>query len=231
MRKLSPSVVSLWLALTGVAAAQEVLPFSEVPNPPAYGSSASPARVFPVPSTVNNARIRIGMVFLAMLLGKTQGTDDVLFLAPNAATAYGLGATFVYDVIGGVSVGVAPQAVFNVKATNEPGSGAIEYDLLARVAYTRPMTRELAIYAEVLPGYSIISLPSHLANVQGRHASDPTGFLVVFGGGATMDIGDRYFVNLGIGFQLGLQKGSLAGTDFDYRTKFVRVAVGGDLRL
>lgn len=230
MSDLGLLVAAVLMASAGEAEAQEVLPFSATPTAPAYAASASPTPVLLGPGP-NRSPMRVGATFLAMPLGRAQGTNPASQVSASAAFAYGIGATFTYDIITGISVGIAPQILWNVKAAREPGMGATEYDLLARLAYTQPLTHTLAIYAEALPGYSIISLPSQLADVAGTHASNPTGLVLAFGGGATMGLGERYFVNCGIGFQLGRQKGSRSGADFDDHTTFVRIAIGGGVRL
>ena len=45
-----------------------------------------------------------------------------------------------------------------------------------------------------------------------------------------MDLGDRAFVNLGAGYQIGFQKVSQADLNLDNRTKYVRVVLGGGVR-
>jgi hypothetical protein len=220
-------------ALATSARAQDADP-SVVPAPsPAPGaSSTATSTVTATPATVppGETKMQLGLAFLPMVLGKVQGGNEALMPAADAATAYGIGASFGYNVLPGVSVGVAPQVLFNVKPKDDANAAAIEYDLLARIAYARPVAPGVTIYAEVLPGYSVIMLPSQLTNIEGASVSNPKGLVVAFGAGASMDVSDRFFVNLGLGFQLGSQKGSIAGTSFTDKTKFVRIALGGGMK-
>ena len=46
-----------------------------------------------------------------------------------------------------------------------------------------------------------------------------------------MDLGDRAFVNLGAGYQLGYQTVSQVDMTLDNRTRYLRVVLGGGIRL
>ena len=41
-----------------------------------------------------------------------------------------------------------------------------------------------------------------------------------------MDMSDRIFINLGVGYQLGYQSLKVVGMSRDYRTEYVRIALG-----
>jgi hypothetical protein len=45
-----------------------------------------------------------------------------------------------------------------------------------------------------------------------------------------VDITDRVFVNLGVGYQFGLQKLRVDGTSYDHNTMFLRIALGTGLK-
>ena len=89
------------------------------------------------------------------------------------------------------------------------------------------MTLATRIYAELLPGYSIISLSSSYPS----GVSSPTGFVLAGGVGAMMDVTDLIFVNLGIGYQYGTHTTTYFGMDFDVKTQFLRIAIGGGVKL
>jgi hypothetical protein len=125
-----------------------------------------------------------------------------------------------YVVLPGLTVGVAPQVFLNVKAKDEPGGAAQEIDLMARVAYAVRVADTIALYGEVLPGYSLIHPPG------GDMAKGP---VFGFGLGAAMDLSDRTFANLGVGYQVGFQKLPRA-IDADTRTRYVRIALGAGMR-
>ena len=45
-----------------------------------------------------------------------------------------------------------------------------------------------------------------------------------------MDIGDRAFVNLGVGYQIGFQNDTEGVHTTEVRTKYLRVAMGGGVK-
>ena len=94
---------------------------------------------------------------------------------------------------------------------------------MARVAYTLQVVDTIALYAEVLPGFSFILPPAS----GGDTASGP---VFAFGVGSMMDVTSRAFVSLGAGYQVGFQKLPAMDMNLDLRTKYVRVALGGGVR-
>jgi hypothetical protein len=88
---------------------------------------------------------------------------------------------------------------------------------MARVEYEFPIVDTITLYAEALPGYSLIAISG---------ASAAKGPILALGGGASMDMSDRIFLNLGVGYELGFQSLSFASMVRDYRTQYVRVALG-----
>jgi hypothetical protein len=203
MRKASTLACGLILvALGATARAQESAP---APAPP-----AAPQR-----------RSELGLSFLPMALGRFTSSTNGVSSTADASFAYGVGLSANHMVVRGLIVGLAPQAIFNISPKVDGGNAATQFDVLARVAYVLPIVDTIAVYAELLPGYSFIVPPS------GATAKGP---VVAFGGGCVMDMTDRILVNLGVDYQLGYQKLPGDGLDTDVRTKYLRVALGGGVR-
>jgi len=232
MRNLGLFFGLISIALAGSARAQD-----ETPAPaPASDAAAPSAEAAPAPTAApavaaaEESRIQVGIAFLPMFLGSLTAGSSGDTSSYDMSPAYGIGISGSYRIIAGLSAGLAPQFLFHVKGKRDSDS-AMEYDILARIAYAYTVIPKLAVYAEVLPGYSIISMPSSFT-LSTRKPDSPKGFLIGFGGGATYDVTDQVFVNLGVGYQIGFQK----TTDpeqklgYDSKTKFLRVAVGGGMK-
>jgi hypothetical protein len=204
------------------------------PSAPTAGQTAPPAgsaataSVPEVAATTAEAptskkrKLEVGLSFLPMGLGKYTNSPDVVSTITSDATfAYGLGLSAGYEVFAHLLVGVAPQVIFNVKekAPLVPTEAARQYDLMARVAYGLQIVEGTTVYAEVLPGYSIIHTPNL-----------PKGFVIAFGAGAAMEMTDQIFVNVAAGYQIGFQQWSKGVNTFQTRTKYVRVALGGGVK-
>jgi hypothetical protein len=161
-----------------------------------------------------------------MAVGKYTFSDSFTSTASaEAYFAYGFSLSVGYEVLPGLFVGLAPQAIFNVQA--KPSDTFYEaamrqYDIMARVAYVFPVLDAISVYAEVLPGYSLI-VPSDNAAVS-------KGLVLAFGVGCAMDMTDRFFINLGAGYQMGFQSQTSGIHQMQLRTKYVRVALGGGVR-
>jgi hypothetical protein len=214
MRKVSLILGLALFALAGSARAQDEAPA------PAGDPAAAPA---PAPETVaapaaapaaSDSKMQLGLNLLPMLIGKTK-TDAGSF---DMSMAYGVGLSFGYAVIPGLYVGVAPQALFRVNLKPAEGTSAKAYDLLARVAYVYTVAPKIGIYAEVLPGYSIVTDPSG--------GSSAKGFVIAGGVGGMMDVTDQVFINLGVGYQYGLEKRSGNKDNLSY----LRIAVGAGMK-
>lgn len=158
-----------------------------------------------------NARMYGGVAFLPMPFGKGDGYD--------IAFAYGVGVSLGYVVVRGLSVGVAPQLLFNIRHHSVDPSQ--QYDLMARIAYAVPVAARIAVYGEFLPGYSVISPPK---------GDSARGLVVAVGVGAAVDLADRVFANLGVGYQWGFQTIWVDGTQYYDRDKFLRIALGGGVK-
>ena len=211
----------------GAAPAPEAAPAAAPEAAPAPAPEMAP----PAAAAASDTKFQAGIVFLPMLIGKEKTAIGPMNASNDLAFAYGVAPVIGYAVIPGLTVGIAPQFIFNVKNKNG-GDAAIEYDFMARIAYAYPVIPKLVAGLEVLPGYSLISLPSSAKNVgQGVKVSDPKGFVVAFGATAAMDITDMIFVNLGIGYQMGFQTASASGPGVNFsgdaKSSFLRIAVGG----
>jgi hypothetical protein len=232
MRKASTLIGLTLVALGAGARAEETAPAAP---PTAAGQAtsdpfpaAAPAAtvVAPAPDAPALGRLKVGLSFLPMGLGKlttpigsAEATGDALF-------AYGFGFSLGYRVFGGLNVGVAPQVIYDVNYKVNPSPlapppAAKEIDLLARVAYEFSLADGITPYLEFLPGYSLIDLPG---------GTPAKGFVLAVGGGVAMDLTNRIFVNMGLGYQWGFQKVSPAGVAVDNSTRYLRVALGGGVR-
>jgi hypothetical protein len=204
-----------------------------VPPPPAPEPLMVPAAEPPPPPKPR--RLEVGLSFLPMSLGKFSAVYGGMPITADAALAPGGVVTVGYEVIRGLLVGIAPQYLFNVGTKEDPsGAGnavvmSRELDLMFRVKYAYEIVETIRLYAEVLPGYSLV-LPAN---------GDPAkGFVIAAGGGAAMDLGDRLFVNLGFGYQWGFQQrtdtsvrmGVTTKTTTDVNTDYYRIALGVGMR-
>jgi hypothetical protein len=167
------------------------------------------------------ARLELGITLLPMGLGRFRASPGGMTFTTDAAFSYGLGVSAAYVVLPGLSLGIAPQALFNVKPKDQNDGGAQEFDLMARAAYSRPVIDTIDLYVEVLPGYSLIHPPD---------GDTARGLVVGFGGGAIMHLSDRWFTNLGLGYQVGLQKLPAKDMSADVNTRYLRVALGAGTR-
>jgi opacity protein-like surface antigen len=223
MRKASTiGLVGLTLvALAGTVRAEEA-----TAPPVATTSAASPAPV---------RRLEVGVAFLPMSLGKFTASYGGMRIPADAAFAPGVSISVGYRIFRYLSVGLAPQAIFNVGTKEDPtGAGlpvvmSTEYDLMARLVGLLPLVETITIYGELLPGYSLIK-PS-----EGNTAK---GFVLAGGVGVAMDLSDAMFLNLGVGYQQGYQtrtdtaviEGETTKVTTDVQTEYWRVALGVGMR-
>jgi hypothetical protein len=140
------------VALAPAARAQEAAPVAEV--------SATPARP---------KRIQVSVAFIPMAMGKFDFKAGGMPTTVDTAFIPGYTLQASYEVMQGLSVGLAPQAFFGVKPKDDPDGSNVdpsgteitskEYDLMVRLAYAYPVVESIRLYAELLPGYSLI-IPS-----------------------------------------------------------------------
>jgi len=162
-------------------------------------------------------RRELALSLLPMGLGRFTAAPGGMTSTADAAFSYGVGLHAGYVVWPGLTVGLAPQAFFNVKPKEQAGAGAQEFDLMLRVAYAVRVVETIALYAELLPGYSLIHPPD------GDVAKGP-----VLGGGvgAALDLSDQLFAHFGVGYQVGFQKLPAKDAGAETRTRYLRVALG-----
>lgn len=218
MRKTS-TLIGLTLVALGAGARAE----DRAPVPPAPAAVVvDPSLATPPP--VELPRLRIGLSFVPMGLGKFTTPNGGMTTQGDALLAYGAALSVDYRIIAGFSAGIAPQLIYNVGYKSDPNQVSAtpsfhETDLMARLAYTFPVVETIGVYVEALPGYSLINVPG-----------SAKGFVFAFGAGADMQITNRIFATLGGGYQLGFQSLTSAGEKFDARTRYVRVSLGGGVK-
>ena len=240
MRTTSTLVGLVLFALTATARAEEAAPAAAAAAPPAGEAAAAPASTPPPAATqsapladnaadaltpvaeqpaVSRRRWQVGLSFLPMAAGRFTSTVSTTE-TNDAAFAYGVSLAAGYEILRGLSVGLAPQLILNVKDKTS-SSTAKQFDLMARVAYAYPVVETISIYAEVLPGYSLIIPPT---------GGFPRGMVVAFGGGCAINLTDRVFVNLGVDYQMGFQTRYDSGVGFETRTTYLRASLGGGVK-
>ena len=222
MRKASTLIGLTLFALGAGARALEIAPGA---SPPPTAGIVAPASDAPPPGPPSR-RIEVSLSFLPMGLGKLTTPIGSMEATGDASFAYGAGLSASYRAIAGLYVGLAPQVIYNVNYKVNPSElapppAAKQYDFMARVAYEFSLADRITPYLEVLPGYSIVALSG---------TSAAKGFVLAVGGGVAMDMTDRIFVNLGIGYQWGFQKVPQTGVELDNKTRYLRVALGGGVR-
>jgi hypothetical protein len=214
MPNKSALVVLSLIALGGTARSADA-------PPPAENVGSAPAEV-----PAKHRKLVIGASFLPMAMGKyTLPSSLTDTTTQDAYFAYGAGVSVSYEVLPGLFVGFAPQVIFNVQAKpNDIAQVAArrQLDLLGRVAYARPLVDTVSVYAEVLPGWS---------DMMPLDDSNPSrGFVLAFGVGCTVDMTDRFFMNLGAGYQIGFQSEAEGVHTLALRTQYVRIALGGGVK-
>jgi opacity protein-like surface antigen len=165
-----------------------------------------------------------------MLLGKVATGPSGSNTSSNLDFAYGVGLSLGYRVLAGLSVGIAPQVVIHLTSKDSAGYSVIdaekEYDLMARIAYAYTVAPKLDVYAEVLPGYSLVTYNKIVLGSQPPRAR---GMVLGGGLGAAFAITERLFANVGVGYQQGFQT-SHGISDREVETKFIRIALGGGVK-
>jgi hypothetical protein len=226
MKKLGLFVGLTLFALAGSARAQdegsETAP--EV-APEESTEAASPSAA----AAAVDSKFRVGIAFLPMVMGQGGGGDTNDLTWGDLKTAYGVGLLFGYKVLAGLSVGVAPQILLHVQGKEDLYDPSKEWDFMARIAYEYTVIPKLDVYAEVLPGYSVIQFAGGRSYF-GEAPSNPKGFVIGFGAGAAYDITEQFFANLGVGYQMGFATFSIPDSEQGFRTKFLRIALGGGMK-
>jgi hypothetical protein len=236
MRKLTPLVGLFLFALAGSASAEETAPAAAATPAPAAEATPAPAappadaaaavEAVALAASAAQRKWQVGLAFLPMAVGKYKYSDTYTSTASSDMYfGYGIGVSAGYQIWRGLVVGIAPQVIFNVQPKPMEGTNpkvAKEYDLMARVAYELRFGDGIALYAEALPGYSRIA-PSD-------ETTPSNGFVVAFGAGCSADLTDRFFLNVGGGYQIGFQNQIQGVHTMLLRSRYVRVAMGGGVR-
>jgi len=244
MRKVSTLVGLTVFALAATAgfsaAAAEAAPSDKVAATPAPAAEAPVTTAPATPAATENTsavaapahaepakrKLQVGIGFVSAGMGTYKyNPDPIRTVESDAAFAYGLALSAGYEVLPNFVVGLAPQLLFNVKEKEpniktDDNPGVKQIDVLVRLAYEYPVVETIRVYAEALPGYSLI-----------RNDSGSKGFIMAVGLGTSMDIAERYFLNVGAGYQIGYQKWTEGSNTYDTSTRFVRVVLGGGMRL
>ncbi len=157
---------------------------------------------------------------IAIKAGPIDGNTDT-------STAYGVGMNFDYDLTPNISVGAAPRIIFGIASDKEKGDvdTTEEIDLRARVVAHFPVADKLQVYGFAAPGFAISTNAS-----ADKDLTNPTGFLIAFGGGATYDVSPSMFLSAEAGYQLSFQSVTEGNSTGDWNTKFLSVGFGAGTR-
>ncbi|HVT07297.1 MAG TPA: hypothetical protein VHO67_07555 [Polyangia bacterium] len=225
--RLAGTLVALTLlgAAPAARAAGAGAPDAAVPPPaPAAVETAAPAAV---PSAASKRRFDVTLSLLPMERGKYTSTPMLgTSVTSDASFAYGFALNVNARIIRGLSVGLAPQVIWNVQPKVNPNQLASpgaskEYDLLLRIAYTQFLVDGISVYAEALPGYSVLAPPA---------GKSPKGAVIAFGVGLMMDLTDRIFASIGGGYQYGFQAITVGSESAENGTRYVRLTLGAGFR-
>jgi hypothetical protein len=146
--------------------------------------------------------------------------DDV---SNDTDTAFALGGNLAFAVHPNFSIGFAPRIIFGVQGEGGTET-AKEFDLRARAELHGAIAPNAQVFGFVAPGYSFLVMPSDFP------ADDPSGLVVAFGAGASVDVTPQVFLTGEIGYQVGFQSTSFQGTDVDVTTDFLHLGVGAGTR-
>jgi len=175
------------VATASVARAQDATPVATTPA----ATSAEPKP---------HRRLQVAVSFLPMSLGTFNSAYGGMKMELDAAFAPGGQLAVGYEVAPGLSIGIAPQYLINVKPKEDPittnPAASTEIDAMVRVAYAYSLVDTIAVYVEALPGYSLI---------QPKTGDVAKGPVFAFGVGVIMDLWDHWFVSVGGGRQWGFQ--------------------------
>jgi len=156
--------------------------------------------------------------------------------ALSADTAFALAiAPFAdFDVGRNFSIGASPQVIFHVKASNNSGPSATEFDLRARLTGRAPMSRNVELYGRFSPGYSIVSLPDGSSSGNSS-LSSPKGLALDFAVGVNTALLPNLWLVIDLGYQISFQSSTLsigtASSDVDFKTNYLHLGVGLGVRL
>src|SRR5947209_1201675 len=104
MRKASMLAGLMLVALAATAHAEDFAPAPERAHKP--------------------RRVQLGLSLLPMGVGRFTASPGGMTTTADAAFTAGVGVSASYVVLRGLSIGLAPQAIFNVKPKEDPGAAA-----------------------------------------------------------------------------------------------------------
>jgi hypothetical protein len=186
---------------------------AEAPGAPASGGSLGA----PGPESKLWIGGDFGVSPVGTLKASAQGQSSSL----DSATAFGIGGLIDYHVTPIISVGFAPNLLFNVKATSDNDSGS-ELDLPIRVSAGGDVAPKVRLYGFLAPGYSIYFPPS---NGQGD-IGHPSGFMLGLGGGAGFQVAPKVMLTGELGYQFRFSSVNFAGTDISLQINYLTFAAG-----
>jgi hypothetical protein len=169
-------------------------------------------------------KMRLGAQVEILPLGTLEASAGGQSSSTDADIAYGIGATFDYDITPNFSIGAAPRFIFNVNGKDSNDDAGKQLDLRVRATAHFPVAPQIQIYGFVAPGYSIVMLPS------GAGIDDPKGFAIGFGGGLTYDVAPKVFLSGEVGYQLGFQSTKVLDQDLDAKTRYLSIGLGAGAR-
>jgi hypothetical protein len=144
-------------------------------------------------------------------------------LSADTATAIGISGIIEARVTPNVSIGFAPNLIFNVKPTNDNES-ATEIDLPLRLAVGGDVAPSVRLYGFASPGYSILFLPEQ--RMSSVDLGDPSGFMIGFGGGAGFHVAPNVMVTGELGYQFRFLSTTPRGVDVTFKSNYLTLALG-----
>ena len=140
-------------------------------------------------------------------------------ISGDTATAYGISGLFEARVTPNISIGFAPNLIFNVKGADETDS-ATEIDLPLRLAAGADVAPSVRLYGFASPGYSILFPPD------GGDVGNPSGFMIGFGGGAGFLVAPNVMVTGELGYQLRFLSATPRGVEVTYKSNYLTLGLG-----
>jgi len=216
MKTLCSVMVGLSGVVASVAANAQPAGAPPAAEEPAAAPAAAPAAE---PAAAASAsKMRVGLNLVPMPVGSLKGSGTSVDLK----FAFGVLPFFDYSLTPNFFIGIEPQYTFNVKPKSATGDAGKELDILLRVGGGAPVADKIQIYGYLSPGYSVVYPPT---------GSNASGLALGVHAGGMMDLSPTMFLNAELGYQLGFQKVSVGGTDFDTKFNYFQIGLGGGIRL
>ena len=185
---------------------------------PTSGAATPPVEPSQPPSA------QLGVMFEMMPNGSIATSSDNGSSDLTTDTAFAVAVAPYLDVPVGTpyfTVGFSPQILLGVKGSGGDTQSATEYDLRARLTLRDPVSPQGTVYFRFSPGYSIVSIPN-----LDPALSNPKGAVFDFSLGTELSVGPKLVFVFDLGYQLGLQSASDAGSTADFHTRYLHVGVG-----